>query len=95
MDKVQRFKEITSGMAETYERKNNDYSDSFGQSIREFGFVAGIVRISDKFNRLKSLLSGKEQKVNDESVQDTLLDMANYCIMLKMEMENGQGTKNE
>lgn len=95
MDKVQRFKEITSDMAETYERKNNDYSDSFGQSIREFGFVAGIVRISDKFNRLKSLLSGKEQKVNDESVQDTLLDMANYCIMLKMEMENGQGTKNE
>lgn len=95
MDKVQRFKEITSDMAETYERKNNDYSDSFGQSIRDFGFVAGVVRISDKFNRLKSLLSGKEQKVNDESVQDTLLDMANYCIMLKMEMENGQGTKNE
>lgn len=95
MNKVQRFKEITSDMAETYERKNNDYSDSFGQSIRDFGFVAGIVRISDKFNRLKSLLSGKEQKVNDESVQDTLLDMANYCIMLKMEMENGQGTKNE
>ena len=95
MDKVQRFKEITSGMADTYNRKNSDYGDSFGQSIREFGYVAGIVRISDKFNRLKSLLSGKEQKVNDESVQDTLLDMANYCIMLKMEMENGQGTKNE
>jgi hypothetical protein len=95
MDKVQRFKEITSDMAETYRRKNSDYGDSFGQSIREFGFVAGVVRISDKFNRLKSLLSGKEQKVNDESVQDTLLDMANYCIMLKMEMENGQGTKNE
>lgn len=95
MDKVQRFKEITSDMAETYTQKNSDYGDSFGQSIRDFGFVAGVVRISDKFNRLKSLLSGKEQKVNDESVQDTLLDMANYCIMLKMEMENGQGTKNE
>ena len=94
MDKVNRFKEITSDMAKTYERKNNDYSDSFGQSIREFGFVAGVVRISDKFNRLKSLLlSGKEQKVNDESVQDTLLDMANYCIMLKMEMENGSPYK--
>ena len=89
MDKVNRFKEITSDMAKTYERKNNDYSDSFGQSIREFGFVAGVVRISDKFNRLKSLLlSGKEQKVNDESVQDTLLDMANYCIMTYMELQN-------
>ena len=89
MDKVNRFKEITSDMAKTYERKNNDYSDSFGQSIREFGFVAGVVRISDKFNRLKSLLlSGKEQKVNDESVQDTLLDMANYCIMTRMWVDN-------
>lgn len=89
MDKVNRFKEITTGMAETYERKNNDYSDSFGQSVREFGPVAGVVRISDKFNRLKSLLlTGKEQKVSDESVQDTLLDMANYCIMLKMELED-------
>lgn len=95
MDKVQRFKEITSDMAETYSRKNSDYGNSFSQSVREFGFVAGVVRISDKFNRLKSLLSGKEQKVNDESVQDTLLDMANYCIMLKMEMENGQGTENK
>lgn len=95
MDKVRRFSEITSEMAETYERKNNDYSDSFGQSVKEFGPVAGVVRISDKFNRLKSLLSGKQQKVNDESVQDTLLDMANYCIMLKMELEYDKKGTNE
>lgn len=88
MEKVKRFSEITKEMSQTYERKNNDYSDSFGQSIKEFGPVAGVVRISDKFNRLKSLLSGKEQMVNDESLLDTLTDMACYCIMLRMELEN-------
>ena len=86
--KTTKFASITNEMAETYARKNSDYGDSFGQSVKEFGPVAGVVRISDKFNRLKSLLSGKEQKVNDESVLDTLTDMACYCIMLRMELEN-------
>ena len=87
-NKTTKFASITNEMAETYARKNSDYGDSFGQSVKEFGPVAGVVRISDKFNRLKSLLSGKEQKVNDESVLDTLTDMACYCIMLRMELEN-------
>ena len=86
--KTTKFASITNEMAETYTLKNSDYGDSFSQSVKEFGPVAGVVRISDKFNRLKSLLSGKEQKVNDESVLDTLTDMACYCIMLRMELEN-------
>lgn len=88
MSKVEKFKEITEKMAETYERKNNDYGDSFSRSVEEFGPIAGVVRISDKFSRLKSLIVTKnEQKVNDESVKDTLLDMASYCIMLSMELD--------
>ena len=87
--KTTKFASITNEMAETYAQKNSDYGDSFGQSVKEFGPVAGVVRISDKFNRLKSLLLGKNQQmVNDESVLDTLTDMACYCIMLRMELEN-------
>lgn len=86
---VRRFREITGIMADTYERKNADYGNSFGESIGEFGAVAGIVRIGDKFNRLKNLIrTPGTQRVNDESIADTLLDMANYCIMLKLELEN-------
>lgn len=89
INRVEKFKEITKGMADLYERKNSDYGGSFENSVEEFGPVAGIVRISDKFNRLKSLLlKGKTQKVNDESVSDTLTDMACYCIMLKIELDN-------
>lgn len=89
MNRVEKFREITKGMSDLYERKNSDYGGSFEESVKEFGAVAGIVRISDKFNRLKSLLlRDREQKVSDESVSDTLTDMACYCIMLKIELEN-------
>lgn len=86
---VVQFRNITASMADTYERNNADYGNSFGESIAEFGAVAGVVRIGDKFNRLKNLIKNPDsQCVNDESIADTLLDMANYCIMLKIELEN-------
>jgi hypothetical protein len=91
IDNVQRFRDITEQMASTYERKNADYGNSFGESVDEFGAVAGVVRIGDKFNRLKNLIKNPgTQRVNDESIADTLLDMANYCIMLKIEIDNQQ-----
>ena len=86
---VVQFRNITAKMADTYERKNADYGNSFGESIAEFGAVAGVVRIGDKFNRLKNLIKNPDtQRVNDESIADTLLDMANYCIMLHIELTN-------
>lgn len=88
MDKKTRFKEITEEMADLYAAKNNDYGDSFGQSIQEFGCVAGLVRISDKFNRAKALLTGTVSQVKTESVLDSLTDLANYAIMLRMEVES-------
>lgn len=97
-NKVEMFREVTREMADTYERKNSDYGDSFGESIREFGLIAGVVRISDKINRLKSLVRSSEIKVREESISDTLLDAANYCIMLRMEIGNNlsnRGNNNE
>jgi hypothetical protein len=87
-DKVQAFKSTTEQMNRLYEAKNADYGDSFGESVREFGAVAGLVRISDKFNRLKTLLRGNAQQVQSESVEDTLMDLANYAIMLRMELQH-------
>ena len=88
-----RFREITNRMADIYERKNHDYGNSFDESLDEFGLVAAVVRISDKFNRLKSLYN-KEAKVVDESIADTLMDTANYCIMTRMWMDQ-QNRKEE
>lgn len=91
MNKANLHKELCDQIHQTYINKNHDYGDSFGKSIEEFGPVAGIVRMEDKINRIKSLIKkGDEQKVTDESMKDTLLDLANYAIMLRMELDNNE-----
>lgn len=40
-------------------------------------------------SRLKTLMEGAEQKVKDESIDDTLMDLANYCIMELVERKMG------
>lgn len=49
------------------------------------------IRLSDKFNRFKTLSRATEKKVTDESIRDTLLDLANYALMTVLEMEIGHG----
>lgn len=93
MEKIKRFEEITNEMAFLYKAKNKDYGDSFGKSCDEWGLVAGAIRLGDKYNRLCSLMKGKEAKVEDETLIDTLTDMANYAIMLRMEIEKRDTSK--
>lgn len=87
---VEKFTEITSNMAKTYAAKNHDYGNSFEQSLDKFGLVASVVRLGDKMNRIESLTK-KEAQVKDESIKDTLLDMANYAIMTVMWMDKKSG----
>ena len=79
-DGLVEFVRITRKMVETYKKKNSDYGDSFNKSMDEFGIIAPVIRMSDKMNRLKSLVKNKQQ-VKDESIDDTLLDLANYAVM--------------
>ncbi|MFI3729496.1 nucleotide modification associated domain-containing protein [Vagococcus fluvialis] len=74
---------MITDLEQTYLAKNKDYGNSFEESLNEFGEVAGIVRIGDKFNRAKNLSKNKAN-VKDESKIDTYLDMANYNIMQAM-----------
>lgn len=84
---VQQFIDITTNMAKTYAAKNHDYGNSFEQSCNKFGLLAAIVRMGDKMNRLESL-AVKKAEVKDESIKDTLLDLASYSIMTVMWLDN-------
>ena len=88
MDRIQMHKDICKELNETYEKKNHDYGNSFGETFDKLGVISAVTRISDKYNRLVSLCtkSEEERKVKDESITDTLLDMANYCIMTVIEL---------
>lgn len=74
------FIDITNSLTKIYQAKNQDYGNSFEKSLYKFGLVASIIRLSDKMNRIESL-SQTKAKVKDESIEDTLLDLANYAIM--------------
>lgn len=83
--KTNQFKKITDKLLSIYIDKNHDYGDSFGDTFKKLGIISAVTRITDKTNRLISL-STKEAKVNDESIEDTLMDLANYAIMTLIEL---------
>lgn len=87
-NKTETFEDITREMVEMYSRKNHDYGDSFGETFKKLGLISAVTRISDKVNRLVSL-STKDAKV-DESLEDTLLDLASYSVMTLIELRSDE-----
>ena len=92
--KTQRHADICAELNDIYHRKNADYGDSFGETFRKLGIISAVTRITDKVNRLQSLCVRAAQ-VPDESVRDTLLDLANYAIMSVIELERSNKTETE
>ena len=92
-EKVLRHKEICDGLNELYARKNHDYGDQLSYHFRRgrsryVSYPFG----GDKFSRFKTLSrlscnDRDQQQVTDESIRDTLLDLANYAIMTVLEMD--------
>jgi len=96
-DKKDVLKAIYEGLHKTYCDKNSDYGDSFTKVRQKYNdrFPVILIRLADKFNRLEALLLNGNQKIKDESIKDTLLDIANYCAMevMDMELENSKRAK--
>ena len=87
INKILIHETICKELNETYKKKNADYGDSVGELYAKLGDITLLTRISDKYNRLMNLLDPKKEgEVNYESVDDTILDMANYCIIWLMEL---------
>ena len=79
--KIEEFRNITEQMEDTYARKNHDYGDSFAKARKTIqNYTLG--KLYDKMSRLITLMqSGEAAQVHEESIEDTLLDMANYAVM--------------
>lgn len=82
-----KFNDITEEMNALYERKNHDYGNSFSETFRKLGIISAATRMLDKMNRIVSLVTKDQHKVNDESLRDTLIDIANYAVMTIMEID--------
>ena len=92
---IDRLQELSNENVQTAIRKNGDYAnpedpfanfrdcEALGVSI-ERGI---LVRTSDKMRRVSNLLD-KEPLVTDESIADTLSDLANYALILRIYLES-------
>lgn len=88
MDRLDIYQYILNNLEETYKNKNNDYGNSVADTYEKFGDLSFLVRITDKYNRLLTLCNpNNEQKVKDEKIDDTILDLANYCLLWLVERE--------
>lgn len=90
MDRVERFKEIALGLCELYEVKDKCYNNSFGTTFQKLGIISAVTRISDKYNRLCNLATNPDLDNLGESIEDTLKDMASYCIMTLIELDKNK-----
>lgn len=65
---------------ELYAKKNHDYGNSFEKGCDAIGPAYATGRIYDKVNRLVNVTK-TESEVKDESIEDTLKDLACYSLM--------------
>lgn len=87
---VDRHKELLDELNDLYARKNQDYGNSFDESLDKHGLLVLKIRLGDKYKRFSQLISN-DQMVGDESTRDTLIDLANYALMGVMWMDkNGE-----
>ena len=86
---------ILDNMQSVYEAKDNDYSATglpMGnlRKCEEAGIDAWrgcLVRIGDKMSRLENFLKEKEYLVVSEKAEDTVIDLANYAILMSCLIE--------
>ena len=95
---LKRFKEITEEMYNISKKKNSDYTADRGDAFANFKLVdemgicsvetGFLTRMTDKMARLAGLSFDRKVQVADEKYTDTLTDLANYCILLRIYLEN-------
>ena len=88
-------------MAKTFLKKNKDYGSSVRKSYDEFetygpneGLKYVVGRLNDKMSRIKNIAYGAETHVKDETVTDTLQDLANYAVLAIISYMEHNGTLN-
>nr|DAI79273.1 MAG TPA: Nucleotide modification associated domain 1 [Caudoviricetes sp.] len=83
-------------VAKLLKEKNKKYGNSFKKTVDEFGYACIVIRLFDKLNRIKTLLIDKEKDdMEDESIEDTLTDLAGYAILSKIYLNEKTSINNE
>lgn len=93
LDPADPFESVLLEMAAVHEAKNADYGDSYGLSaklLRQPVVVGLLHRMTDKLARACRLVQNGTAAVKEESLKDTLLDLANYAVLAVVALEKEQ-----
>lgn len=85
---VQFFDDAVEHMKKVFRAKRIDYGPTTTETYARFGIASMLTRMYDKIGRLENLTvhrGGDSPAVRDESIDDTLLDLANYAIITILE----------
>ncbi len=85
-NKLNTLKEIHKQEETLYAERNEKYGDSFSKTFQEYGPTVALIRLEDKLNRAKSLISNGLDGSDGESIIDTLKDLSNYSNMTIIEL---------
>ena len=85
-EKLKRLKEIHQHEEAIYTERNEKYGDSFAKTFQEYGKAVALIRLEDKLNRAKTLVSMGLKGSDGESLIDTLMDLSNYANMTIIEL---------
>lgn len=82
MTKLEIHANLCDGLKDLYRTKNQDYGDSYAK-VRDIIPESILVRLHDKLGRITQLMLNQKagQAVKDESIEDTLRDLANYSLL--------------
>lgn len=99
MGKESTFRDIAESQIRLYESKNADYGNAADKLYESYGLTYYLIMLEQKLLRLKNL-NNKTDEANNESIEDSLLDMSNYAILAVESMrkeakqKNGNSSKN-
>lgn len=79
------FDAVCEYLCKLHAEKDKRYSNAFGDVRRKYPETIAVM-LEFKLKRLETLLANNELE-NEESIVDTLLDMAAYAIMEVVERE--------
>ena len=85
-NKLNTLKEIHKQEETLYVERNEKYGDSFSKTFQEYGPTVALIRLEDKLNRAKSLISNGLDGSDGESIIDTLKDLSKYSNMTIIEL---------
>ena len=93
-DQFNYHKNLCINIHNTFKQKNTAYGNSFEESVLKYGLISALTRMSDKWNRIENLILHPSTDTGDEPLKDSLLDLANYCLMTVMVLEDREGDQN-